>query len=80
MDSQLLQVPRQPDKAVIQCFRQIAEKYEITNVSLNAVGYSNLGDINLTTNDSTEFSYIEKTNLTLINTLSMNIKGFNIKY
>lgn len=79
MNSQLLQIPRQLDSTVIKCFKEVADKYKIEQISINVIGDPQIGAIQL--NDENEvIDKLLEENSAILETLSMNIQGLGIQY
>ncbi len=76
-DPQLLQVPRQQDKAILKCFRKIIMLHESATCSLNVIGSPSLGTVDLKQKNET-IDYLEKNNTSIIETANINIGGFTI--
>ena len=74
MSQQLLQIPRQSDASIIECFKKVGEEFGIDQFSVSAVGYPSLGQVTLSESD-TELDTIVAANTALIDTASMNISG-----
>jgi hypothetical protein len=79
MSQQLLQVPRQTDNAVIECFKSIAEELSIAQFSISVIGYPTLGQIDFN-EENHELEAIVNSDSTLIDTLSINVSGLQMTY
>jgi hypothetical protein len=79
MSQQLLQIPRQSDASIIECFKKVGEEFGIDQFSVSAVGYPSLGQVTLSESD-TELDTIVAANTALIDTASMNISGLPVAY
>lgn len=79
MSQQLLQVPRQSDYSIIECFKKVAEEFGVDQFSISVVGYPNLGQVNLS-EDNEELDAIIEAGTALIDTVSMNVFGLPIAY
>lgn len=79
MSQQLLQVPRQSDRTVVECFRDIAEEFGVEQFSVSVIGHPGLGQINLNEGDE-DFDALVTTDSTLIDTLSISVSGLPLAY
>lgn len=79
MSQQLLQIPRQSDASVIECFKSVAEEFGINQISISVVGYPNRGQINLS-EDNEDLNAIAEADSALIDTVSINVKGLPVTY
>jgi len=79
MSQQLLQIPRQSDASVIQCFKDVAEEFGINQFSISVVGYPNLGQIN-PSEENEELNAIAEANSALIDIVSINVSGLPVSY
>ncbi len=79
MSQQVMQVPRQSDKAVVECFKDIAEQFGIEKFSVSVIGHPSLGQINLNEGNE-DLDTIVNADSTLIDTLSINISGLPLVY
>lgn len=79
MSQQALQIPRQPDVLIIQCFKKAAEKFGAKQVNANIIGYPSYGAVDIDDIEK-EFDLIIKSDTAIIETLSINISGFSVSY
>lgn len=79
MSQQLMQVPRQSDRAVIECFKDIAEEFGVEQFAVSVVGHPALGQINLN-DENNNLEVIVKADSVLIDTLSIYVSGLPLVY
>ncbi|MBN8094390.1 hypothetical protein [Vibrio vulnificus] len=79
MSQQLLQIPRQSDASVIECFKDVAKEFGVNQFSISVVGYPNLGQINLS-EENEDLIAIAKAESALIDSVSINVSGLPVSY
>ena len=77
---QLMQVGRQSDKAVLSCFKKIAQEFQQPAVDISIIGYPALGQVDLINEYTEDLKAIVKANSALIDTVSVNIQGMKVAY
>jgi hypothetical protein len=81
MSNQRIKIPRCPDRSVIDAFKEICTKYKVSSVNINALGFTSLGDVNLTAPDeNANWKALLEHDSTLIDSMSMRFGGFTIAY
>lgn len=78
--AQRIKIPRLPDRSIIDCFTNLAKQHGITTLQVSALGFSQLGAVELTGDPIEEFEALLSHNSTLLNTCSFNISGLNIAF
>lgn len=79
MSQQLLQIPRQSDASIIECFKKVAKEFDIDKFSISVVGFPNLGQVTLSEKNE-ELDAIIEADTALIDTVSIQVSGFPIAY
>ena len=62
MSQQAIQIPRQSDKTIIDCFVEIANEFSIQSFSVNIVGHPSMGQVALEEVEDTLASIIQNDN------------------
>ncbi|RPB31662.1 hypothetical protein [Vibrio parahaemolyticus] len=78
MQEQRIKIPRAADKSLIACFKELTKYTDTKQVTIAALGFNNVGAVDLIDGDLKVLELIEKKNSAIIETISMNVKGFNI--
>jgi len=79
MADQLMQIPRQNDKAIIKCFRALANEYNIAEMRVTIIGVDTV-DIDIRDKSNSLLQSLEKNNVDIIDNLSTAIEGLQISY
>ena len=77
---QRIKVPRMPDRSVVECFKKLGEKYGVSNLAVSALGFSQIGNVDLNSEENEEFNVLLKHDSTLIESCSLRIAGLGISY
>ncbi len=75
-----MQVGRQSDKAVLACFKKIAQEFQQPVVRMSTIGYPGFGQVDLINEYTEDLKAIVKANSALIETVNTNIKGLTVTY
>lgn len=79
MNQQLLQIPRQSDVSIIQCFKKVAKEFGVDEFSISLVGHPQMGKV-LLDSENEALDAILKADTALIDTVSINVSGLPIAY
>ncbi len=79
-NAQRIKIPRSADRAVIECFRTIGEKYNVQSATVSALAFSQIGNINLFEEENGEFAELLKHDSTLIESITINVNGLSVAY
>jgi len=77
---QRIKIPRMPDRSVVECFRKLGEKYGVSSISVSALAFSQIGNVDLEKKDNEEFLTLLKHDSTLIESCSLRIAGLSVSY
>ena len=77
---QRIKIPRMPDRSVIDCFSKLGNKYNVSTLSVSALAFSQIGNVELNKDPSDEFKTLIEHDSTLIDTCALRIAGLNITY
>lgn len=80
MSNQRIKIPRLPDRTIVETFKELGRGYQITVAHVNALGFSNLGQVDLTADSQGELEALLNLDSTLIDTMSLQIRGLGISY
>ncbi len=75
-----INIPRLPDRAIVDCFKLLSDKYNVPEISVTALAFSQLGNIDLNGEDNEDFLALLKHDSTLINVCTIRIAGLSISY
>jgi len=77
---QRIKIPRMPDRSIIECFKKLGDKYSVSNISVYALGFTQIGNVDLNGDSNEEFDALIAHDSRLIETCALNISGLNISY
>lgn len=77
--SERIKIPRSGDKLLAKVFREIGEKYSVPTAAVSALGFAQLGAVNLSSHDG-DWGALLDHNSTLIETMSFSVAGLHIAY
>lgn len=77
--SERIKIPRSGDKLLAKVFREIGEKYNVSTAAVSALGFAQLGAVNLSSHDG-DWGALLDHNSTLIETMSFSVAGLHIAY
>jgi len=77
---QRIKIPRASDKALIACFKELSEITGVTQVSITALGFNNIGAVDLTEELPDSLALILKKNSAIIETISLGLLGLPIRF
>ncbi|QWV07002.1 hypothetical protein KQ246_18360 (plasmid) [Pseudoalteromonas shioyasakiensis] len=80
MSDQRIKIPRASDKALIACFRELAKITSVSQISINALGYANIGAVDLDAELPDSLELILKKNSAIIDTISLNLPALPISF
>ncbi|MGB5687265.1 MAG: hypothetical protein WBM35_15755, partial [Candidatus Electrothrix sp.] len=66
--NQRIKIPRTSDRSVIDCFKELCNQYKISTVTISALGYAQIGSVNLAEEENNELRALLSHNSTLIHT------------
>lgn len=79
-NEQRIKIPRSSDRAVIDCFKKIGERYGVQNAAVSALAFSNIGNVNLFDDKNADFQALLNHNSTLIESCALQVNGLNVSY
>lgn len=80
MSEQRIKIPRAADKSLIGCFKELAELTGINQVNISALGFINIGNVDLSSESNEIVDLLIKKNSAIIDTISMNYPGLSISF
>lgn len=80
MSEQRIKIPRASDKVLINCFRELRTKTGISRVSIKALGFNNIGEVNIDEELPSNLELILSKNSAIIETISLNWPGLQISF
>ncbi len=75
-----IKIPRLPDRAIIDCFKLLSDKYSVPVISVSALASSHIGNIDLSSEKNEDFVALLEHDSTLITSTSIRIAGLSITY
>lgn len=79
-NAQRIKIPRMPDRSVVECFRKLGKKYGVSRISVSALAFSQIGNVDLEKEDNKEFLTLLNHDSTLIEFCSLSIAGLSVAY
>jgi hypothetical protein len=80
MADQRIKIPRASDKSLFTCFKELSEITGITQISITALGFNNIGTVDLSEDLPDSLSLILKKNSAIIETISLGLIGLPIRF
>jgi len=80
VSDQRIKIPRASDKVLIACFKDLAKITGVSQVSINALGFNNIGAVDLDSEFPSSLELILKKNSAIIETISLNWPGLPITF
>jgi hypothetical protein len=80
VSEQRIKIPRAADKSLIGCFKELAELTGINQVNISALGFINIGNVDLSSESNEIVDLLIKKNSAIIDTISMNYPGLSISF
>ena len=79
-DPQRIKIPRSSDRTVVDCFKELGKSYGVTNISVSALAFAQIGNVELEGKENNELKALLVHDSTLIESISMRIAGLTIAY
>jgi hypothetical protein len=80
MSDQRVKIPRATDRLVIDAFKEVGTLYGTSSAHISALGFSNLGQVNITEEAGGDLASLLDLKSMLIDSMSMQVKGIGIAY
>lgn len=80
MADQRIKIPRATDKSLISCFKELSEITGVSQVSVTALGFNNIGAIDFSEDLPESINLILKKNSAIIDTITLNLSGLPIRF
>ena len=80
MSDQRIKIPRASDKALISCFRELAKITGVSQININALGFANIGAVDLDAELPDSLELILKKNSAIIDTISLSLPALPISF
>jgi len=80
VSDQRIKIPRASDKVLIACFKDLAKITGVSQISINALGFNNIGAVDLDQDLPSSLELILKKNSAIIETISLNWPGLPITF
>jgi len=80
VSDQRIKIPRASDKALISCFRELAKITGVSQISINALGFANIGAVDLDSELPDSLELILKKNSAIIDSITLNLPVLPISF
>jgi hypothetical protein len=80
MSEQRVKIPRATDRLVVDAFKEVGALYGISLAHISALGFSNLGKVNISEEPGGDLASLLDLKSTLIDSISMQLTGMGIAY
>jgi hypothetical protein len=80
MSEQRIKIPRASDRAILEAFKEIGALYAVSSAHISALGFSTLGQVNITGEPDGDLAVLLELRSTLIDSVSLHLKGLGIMY
>ena len=80
MSDQRIKIPRASDRTIVDAFKELGEIYGVSTAHISALGFSNLGQVNLVGDPIGELFELLDLESTLIDKISFSIQGLGVSY
>jgi len=77
---QRIKIPRMPDRSIVDCFKKLGNKYNVSIINISASASSQIGAIDFNEEPNKDFEALLNHDSTLIEACSMRISGLTISY
>ncbi|ACH37451.1 hypothetical protein Gbem_0422 [Citrifermentans bemidjiense Bem] len=80
MSNQRIKIPRASDRSIVDAFKELGETYGVSSAHISALGFSNLGEVNIGGNASGDLAALLELKSAVIDGMSLQIRGLGISY
>lgn len=80
MSNQRIKIPRLSDRSIVEAFKTLANQYGVPSIHVSALGYANIGTVNLSDEESEVWKSLLDLDSYLIDSMSLAIGGLSIAY
>lgn len=80
MADQRIKIPRATDKLLISCFKDLSEITGVQQISVTALGFTNIGAVDLSSDLPESIDLILRKNSAIIDTISLSLSGLPIRF
>jgi hypothetical protein len=80
VSDQRIKVPRASDKSIIDCFKEIAKHTGTNQISISALGFNSIGNVDLNGELPEIVDLLVKKNSAIIENVSMSTQGLSISF
>jgi hypothetical protein len=80
MSEQRIKIPRASDRSVVETFREVGALHGVSSAHISALGFSNFGQVNISSDADGDLTSLLELKSTLIDSMSLQLKGLGIGY
>jgi hypothetical protein len=80
MSEQRIKIPRASDRSVVETLKEVGALYGVSSAHISALGFSNLGQVNISGEVDGDLASLLELKSTLIDSMSLQLKGLGIGY
>lgn len=80
MSNQRIKIPRLSDTSIIEAFKALADQYGVPSIHVSAIGYADIGKVNLSDEESDVWKALLDLDSYLIDSMTLSIGGLSIAY
>ena len=77
---QRIKIPRQPDRKIVEVFRDLGARHGISQAHVAALGFDNIGSVSLSDEPANAFKVLLDHDSELIDTMSLSISALTLVY
>jgi hypothetical protein len=75
-----IKIPKVSDRVLFDCFKEIAQQHGITNISVTALGFANIGDIQVDSEPAGALKLLLDSDSAIIERCTLIIQGFSLMF
>lgn len=80
MSNQRIKIPRLSDRSIVEAFKTLANQYGVPRIHVSALGYADIGSVNLPDEESEVWESLLDLDSYLIDSMALSIGGLSIVY
>lgn len=80
MSDQRIKIPRAADRSLVACFKEIGEITGVQTINISAIGFINVGNVDLSGDYPEELDLIIKKNSAIIESISIDVPGLPVSF
>lgn len=80
MSEQRIKIPRLSDRAIADAFKELGGRYGVNTATIQALGFANLGSVNLHEGENADWKQLLSHDSYLIDIVALNLPALSINY